>query len=82
MHLTLEGLAISRGRLEAPMPQTQLYDYTNTDAVASTSKVVAGQTSLATYDVYTLFDSGVTHSFISIKMTLSISSSSDRSQDF
>ena len=32
--------------------------YTNADAIASTSSVVAGQTLLDPYEVYTLFDSG------------------------
>ena len=46
--------------------------------MASTSNVVAGQTSLASYEVYTLFDSGATHSFISTKLALKISDSKDR----
>ena len=78
MQPALEGPAISQGRLEAPVPQARLYAYTNADAVASTSNVVAGQTSLASYDVYTLFDTGVSHSFISTKLALSISNSYDR----
>ena len=78
MQPTLEGPQISQGRLEAPPQQAQLYAYTNTDAMASTSNVVAGQLSLASYDVYAIFDSGATHSFISTKLTLSISSDKDR----
>ena len=78
MQPTLEGPQISQGRLEAPPQQAQLYAYTNADAMASTSNVVAGQLSLASYDVYALFDSGATHSFISTKLALSISSDKDR----
>ena len=64
--------------MEAPVPQAQLYAYTNAYAMASTSNVVAGQLSLAFHDVYALFDSGITHSFISTKLTLRISSEKDR----
>ena len=78
MQPALEGPSITQGRLEFPPPQAHLYAYTNVDAMASTSNVVAGQTSLATYDVLTLFDSGATHSFISSKLALSISGSKDR----
>ena len=68
---TIEGPSISQGRLEAP-PQAQLYAYTNADAIASTSNVVAGQTLVHSVDVYTLFDSGATHSFISTKLARSL----------
>ena len=78
MQPTFEGPLISQGRLEAPIPQARLYTYTNTDAAVSTSNVVAGQTSLASYDMYTLFDSGASHSIISTKLALSISNSCDR----
>ena len=64
--------------MEAPPPQAQLYTYTNADAIASTSNVVLGQLSLASYDVYVLFDSGATDSFISTKLAFSISSDKDR----
>ena len=50
MQATLEGPPIFQGRLEAPPntqtpppPQDRIYAYTNADALASTSNVVAGQ---------------------------------------
>ena len=58
MQPALEGPLISQGRLEALVPQAQLYAYTNVDAATSTLNVMAGHTSLASYYVYTLFDSG------------------------
>ena len=76
MQAAIEGTPISQGRLEAP--QAQLFAYTNADTLASTSNVVAGQTLLKSCDVYTLFDSGATHSFISTKLALSLSSCKDR----
>lgn len=78
MQPTLEGPAISQRGPKASMPQAQLYAYTNTKAMAITSNTVAGQTSLVIYDLYTLFNSGTTHSFISTKMALSTSSGSDK----
>ena len=63
--------------MEVPLPQAQLYAYTNADAMASTSNVVAGQLSLAFYELYALFDSGATHSFILTKLASSISSDKD-----
>ena len=74
----LEEPLISQGRLQAPPPQAQLYAYTNADTLASTSNVIAGQTSLASYEVYTLFDSGATRSFISTKLALKITDNKDR----
>ena len=76
MQAVIEGPSISQGRLEAP--QAQLFAYTNADTLASTSNVVAGQTLLKSCNVYTLFDSGATHSFISTKLALSLSSCNDR----
>ena len=73
MQAALEGPQISQGRLEAP--HAQLYAYTNADTLASTSNVVAGQTSIQSFNVYTLFDFGATHSFISTKLALSMSDS-------
>ena len=78
MQPTVEGPHISQGRLEAPLTQAQLYAYTNADAMASISNVVAGQLTLASFDVYALFDSAATHSFISTKLALNISSDKDR----
>ena len=60
------------------MPQAKLYAYTNVDAIASTSSVMAGQTVLNPYEVYTLFDSSTSNSFISTKLALSLSNSSNR----
>ena len=60
------------------MPQARLYAYTNANVMASTSSVMAGQTLLDSYEVYTLFDSGASHSFISTKLALSLSNSSNR----
>ena len=60
------------------MPQAHLYAYTNADIMVSTSNVVACQLSLASNDVFVLSDSGTTHSFISTKLALSISSNKDR----
>ena len=58
--------------------ETHLYAYTNADVMASTSNIVACQLSLAFYDVYMLFDSSSTNSFISTKLAMSISSVKDR----
>lgn len=77
----LEGPAITQGRLKAPMPEAQLYAYTNADVMASTSSVMEGQTSLYSYEVYTLFDSGASHSLISTKLALSLSNSSNRTSN-
>ena len=70
MQPTLEGPQILQGILKAPPPQARLYTYTNIDAMAITSNIIAGQLSLASYDVYTLFNFGATHSFISTKLAL------------
>ena len=59
-------------------PQASRYVYNNADVMASTSNVVVCQLSRASYDVYVLFDSGATHSFILTKLALSISSIKDR----
>ena len=74
----LEGPLNSQGRLEVLVPQARLYAYTNVGTAASTSNVMAGQTLIASYNMYMLFDSGASHSFISTKLALSISSSCDR----
>ena len=42
--------------------------------MVNTYNVESSQLSLASYDMYALFDSGATHSFISTKLALSISS--------
>ena len=63
----LEGPPIAQGRLEAPEPQARIYAYTKGDAEASTSNVVTGQISIATYDVISLFNSGATYSFRSME---------------
>ena len=55
-----------QGRLEAPEPQARIYAYTKGDAEAGTSHVVTGQISITTHDAIALFDSGATHSFISL----------------
>ena len=56
-----------QGRIEAPEPLARIYAYTKGDAEAGTSHVVTGQISITTYDVIALFDSGATHSFISLE---------------
>ncbi|GMN22409.1 hypothetical protein TIFTF001_043511 [Ficus carica] len=68
----LEGPSIAQGRLEAPEPQARIYAYTKGDAEAGTSHVVTGQISIATFDAIVLFDSGATHSFISVEFALKI----------
>ncbi|GMN73861.1 hypothetical protein TIFTF001_053087, partial [Ficus carica] len=68
----LEGPSITQGRLEAPEPQARIYAYTKGDAEAGTSHVVTDQISIATYDAIVLFDSGVTHSFISLEFAQKI----------
>ena len=75
MQAAIEGPQISQGRLEAP-PTTQIpppqqariYAYTNADALASSSNVVAGQLPIAHFDALVLFDSGATHCFISLEL--------------
>ncbi|GMN24121.1 hypothetical protein TIFTF001_049122 [Ficus carica] len=64
----IEGPSIAQGRLEAPEPQARIYAYTRGDAEAGTSHVVTGQISIATYDAIALFDSGATHSFVSMEL--------------
>ena len=66
------------GRLEAPEPQARIYAYTKRDAEAGTSHVVTGQISIATYDVISLFDSGATHSFISLELAQKLGDSVNR----
>ena len=63
----LEGPSIVQGRLEAPEPQARIYAYTRGDAEAGTSHVVTGQISITTYEAIALFDSGATHSFVSLE---------------
>ena len=48
--------------------------------MTSTSNVVAGQLSLASYDVYVLFDLGATHFFTYTKLVLSISCDKNKTQ--
>ncbi|GMN75612.1 hypothetical protein TIFTF001_056454, partial [Ficus carica] len=52
----VEGSSIAQGRLEAPEPQARIYAYTRGDAEAGTS-----------HEAIALFDSGATHSFISLE---------------
>ena len=82
MQPTWKGPLISKGRLETITLQTHLYAYTNANVMDSTLNVVACQLSLAFYDVYAIFYSGATYSFISPKLALSISSVKDRTQEF
>ncbi|GMN28600.1 hypothetical protein TIFTF001_041199 [Ficus carica] len=69
----IEGPSISQGKLEAPEPQARIFAYTRGDAEAGTSQVVTGQISITTpdtiaaYDAIALFDSGATHSFVSLE---------------
>ncbi|GMN44735.1 hypothetical protein TIFTF001_013928 [Ficus carica] len=63
----LEVPSITQGRLEAPEPQARIYAYTKGDAEAGTSHVVTSQISIVTYDAIALFDSGATHSFVSLE---------------
>ncbi|GMN21605.1 hypothetical protein TIFTF001_040066 [Ficus carica] len=63
----LEGPSIAQGKLEAPEPQARIYAYTRGDAEVGTSHVVTGQISIATHEAIALFDSGATHSFISLE---------------
>ena len=63
----IEGPSIAQGRLEAPEPQARIYAYTKGDAEAGTSRVITGQISIADHVVTALFDSGATHSFISME---------------
>ncbi|GMN47788.1 hypothetical protein TIFTF001_016964 [Ficus carica] len=62
-----EGSKIAQGRLEAPEPQARIYAYTKGDDEIGTSHVVTGQISIITHSVITLFDSGASHSFISLE---------------
>ncbi|GMN26515.1 hypothetical protein TIFTF001_040877 [Ficus carica] len=64
----IEGPSITPVCYEAPEPQVRIYAYTKGDAEAGTSHVVTGQISIPTYDAIVLFDSGVTHSFISMEL--------------
>ena len=76
MQAIIEGPQISQGRLKAL--QSQLFAYTNIDTLASTSNVITGKKLLASYNVHTLFDSSVTHSFISTNLALSLSNYNNR----
>ena len=75
MSAALEGPQISLDRLEAP-PTTQIpppqqariYAYTKTDALTSSSNVVASHLPIAHFDALVLFDSSATHCFISLKL--------------
>ncbi|GMN74967.1 hypothetical protein TIFTF001_053956, partial [Ficus carica] len=67
IHARLKGPSFAQGRLEVPEPQARIYAYTKGDAEAGTSHVVTGQISIATYDAIALFDSGATHSFVSLE---------------
>ena len=66
----INGLQISQGRLEPPKSHARIYAYIRGDAKAGISTVVTGQLLVANYDAYALFDSGVTHSFISTKTSI------------
>ena len=74
----LEGPSITQGRLEAPEPQARIYAYTKGDAEAGTSHVVTGQISIVTYDAIALFDSGATHSFMSMEFAQKIGRGMDK----
>ena len=74
----LEGPSIAQGRLEAPEPQARIYAYTKGDAEAGTSHVVTGQISIATHDALALFDSGATHSFVSLEFAQKLERGVDR----
>ena len=63
---------------DIPPPSTQIYAYTNADAIAGTSNVVAGQILVSSYFAQVLFDSGASHSFISKKLAHIISKPEDR----
>ena len=69
MQAKIEDTSNAQGRLEAPGPQARIYAYTKGDAEVGTSHVVTGQISIATCDTIALFDSGATHSFISMEFT-------------
>ena len=80
----IEGPSISQGRLEAPEPQARIFAYTRGDAEAGTSQVVTGQISITTpdtiaaYDAIALFDSGATHSFVSLEFGQKLGRSVDK----
>ena len=65
MQAKLEGLCISQGRLETPEPEAKIFAYTKGDVEARNFNVVTCQFSIANLTLRVLFDSGVTHSFIS-----------------
>ena len=66
MQAATEGTSISQGRLEAPptMTNARVYSLTKED-VANASTVVTGQLLIYNQYVVVLFDTGVTHSFVS-----------------
>ena len=74
----LEGPSIIQGRLEAPEPQARIYAYTKGDAEAGASHVVTGQISISTHDAIALFDSGATHSFVSLEFAQKLGKGVDR----
>ncbi|XP_074559874.1 uncharacterized protein LOC141815910, partial [Curcuma longa] len=67
MQAALEGPQISQGRLEAPpaMTNARVFSITRED-VANASTVVTGQIFIYSQYANALFDTGATHSFISI----------------
>ena len=78
MQAALEGPLINQGRLEAPLATTNtcVYAITKKEAVEA-STVVIGPVLIFNYVANVLFDSGATHSFVSI----SFSKKLDRPQD-
>ncbi|XP_074559868.1 uncharacterized protein LOC141815899 [Curcuma longa] len=73
MQAALEGPQISQGRLEAPpvMTNARVFSITRED-VANASTVVTGQIFIYSQYATALFDTGATHSFISISFAKKI----------
>ena len=63
---------------EDPEPNAKIYAYTKGDAIASTSKVVTGQLTVANNCANVLFDSGATHSFASTIFAENLDRGKDR----
>ena len=70
MLATLEGSHISQGRLEVPPSSTnaQVFSLTR-EEVANAYTVVTGQICIFNQYATVLFDTGATHSFVSIAFT-------------
>ena len=65
MQAQIEGPPTVQGRLEAPEPEAKIFAYTKGDVEMGTSNVLTGQLSIANLTLHVLFDSDVTHSFVS-----------------